>query len=50
MVTLVRAVYHQYAFARKDEPTAELAERLWEFCLQGIGGRTDGKETPTSAE
>jgi AcrR family transcriptional regulator len=48
MVTLVRAVYHQYAFARKDEPTAEIAERVWEFCLQGIGGRTDGKKEATT--
>lgn len=46
MVMLVRAVYHQYAFARKDESAAELADRVWEFCLQGIGGRTGGKETP----
>lgn len=47
MVTLVRSVYHQYAFARKDESAAELAERVWQFCLQGIGGRTGGKEDPT---
>jgi AcrR family transcriptional regulator len=50
MVTLVRAVYHQYAFARKDEPTEVMAERVWEFCLRGIGGRTDVKEAITSAE
>jgi AcrR family transcriptional regulator len=37
MVMLVRAVYHQYAFARKNEPVAAIAEHVWEFCLQGIG-------------
>jgi AcrR family transcriptional regulator len=46
MVMLVRSVYHQYAFARQDEPTAAIAEHVWEFCLQGIGGRAEGRTAP----
>ena len=38
MVMIVRTVYHEYAFAKKDEPVAAIAEHVWEFCLQGIGG------------
>jgi AcrR family transcriptional regulator len=50
MVTLVRAVYHQYAFARKDEPTEAIAERVWQFCLRGIAAQADVKEDTTPAE
>jgi AcrR family transcriptional regulator len=42
MVILVRTVFHQYAFARKNEPAATIAERVWGFCLQGIGGPLSG--------
>ena len=39
MVMLVRAVYHHYAFQDRSEPTAAIADRVWEMCLHGIGGR-----------
>jgi len=39
MVMLVRSVYHHYSFGTRTEPTAAIAARVWEFCLQGIGGR-----------
>jgi AcrR family transcriptional regulator len=50
VVMTVRTVYHQYAFAKKAEPTAAIAEHVWQFCLQGIGGRTQGRDAPASAE
>lgn len=41
---LVRAVYHYYAFASHGEGELELVrERLWRFCVAGLGG------DPTSA-
>jgi TetR/AcrR family transcriptional regulator len=36
---LVMAVYHHYAFAASDEPSAVRAERLWGFCFRALGGR-----------
>jgi len=50
MVMTVRAVYHQYSFAKKSEPTAVIAEHVWQFCLQGVGGRTEGRDAPAPAE
>jgi AcrR family transcriptional regulator len=50
IVMLVRAVYHHYAFKAKSEPAAAIADHVWELCLQGIGGRTEGRDAPTSAE
>jgi hypothetical protein len=41
MTMLVRAVYHQYAFKARSEPTAAIAEQVWEFCLQGVGGQVN---------
>jgi AcrR family transcriptional regulator len=41
MVMLVRAVYHHHAFKAPSEPAAAIAEHVWEFCLQGIGGRVE---------
>jgi TetR/AcrR family transcriptional regulator len=35
---LVMAVFHHYAFAETDETAEEVAERLWGFCLTGLGG------------
>jgi AcrR family transcriptional regulator len=35
---LVMAVFHHYAFAETDEPEEVVAERLWRFCLSGVGG------------
>jgi AcrR family transcriptional regulator len=50
MVMLVRAVYHHYAFKARSEPTAAIAEHVWEMCLQGIGGRTEGRDAPASEQ
>jgi AcrR family transcriptional regulator len=38
IVVLVRSMYHHYAFAARKEPADALAERVWQFCLAGIGG------------
>jgi AcrR family transcriptional regulator len=35
---LVLAVFHHYAFAEADRPSDEVAEKLWRFCLSGLGG------------
>ena len=50
IVMLVRAVYHHYAFKAKSEPATAIAEHVWELCLQGIGGRIEGRDAPASAE
>jgi AcrR family transcriptional regulator len=50
MVMLVRTVYHHYAFKAKSEPAAAIAEHVWEMCLQGIGGRAEGRDAPASPE
>jgi AcrR family transcriptional regulator len=50
MVMLVRAVYHHYAFKATTEPPAAIAEHVWEMCLQGIGGRTEGRDASQTAE
>jgi AcrR family transcriptional regulator len=34
---LVRSVYHYYAYAPRE---ADVKERLWQFCLTGLGGTT----------
>jgi AcrR family transcriptional regulator len=34
---LVMAVFHHYAFAQSEESEEEVAERLWRFCLFGLG-------------
>lgn len=34
---LVMAVFHHYAFAQSEEPDQEVADRLWHFCLFGLG-------------
>ena len=31
------AVFHHYAFAQSEEPEEEVADRLWRFCLFGLG-------------
>ncbi len=38
---LVTAVYHHYAFAKADKPAELIAEKVWAFCLGGIGGKID---------
>jgi AcrR family transcriptional regulator len=35
---LVMAVFHHYAFADSEQSTEEVGERLWRFCLSGLGG------------
>ncbi|GGV41202.1 hypothetical protein GCM10010182_77230 [Actinomadura cremea] len=37
---LVMSVFHHYAFVPTEQPAEVIAERLWRFCLTGIGGRT----------
>jgi AcrR family transcriptional regulator len=37
MNLLVRSVFHHCAFAGKTESVEEIGERLWAFCLGGIG-------------
>ncbi|WP_230204916.1 TetR/AcrR family transcriptional regulator [Parafrankia elaeagni] len=35
---LVRAVFHHYAFAsHRNESAAEVGDRVWAFCLRGLG-------------
>jgi TetR/AcrR family transcriptional regulator len=36
---LVLSVFHQHSFAQTQDP--ELADRVWSFCLHGLGGSTD---------
>ncbi|MEX5635669.1 helix-turn-helix domain-containing protein [Parafrankia sp. FMc2] len=39
---LVRAVFHHYAFAsHKNESAAEVGDRVWAFCLRGLGASAD---------
>jgi AcrR family transcriptional regulator len=38
---LVMAVFHYYAFVAPGEPYEDVGERLWDFCLAGLGGRRD---------
>ncbi|SHN48181.1 TetR/AcrR family transcriptional regulator [Cryptosporangium aurantiacum] len=42
MNLLVRAVFHQYAFAPDPEAGADIGETTWEFCLAGLGVTTAG--------
>jgi AcrR family transcriptional regulator len=35
---LMMAVFHHYAYATNTEPVEQIAERLWAFCLTGLGG------------
>jgi TetR/AcrR family transcriptional regulator len=44
---LVMAEFHLYAFAPQDVEIDELAERVWGFCLTGLGGSA-AAETPKS--
>jgi hypothetical protein len=32
------AVFHHYAFAEAERSPEEVGERLWRFCLSGLGG------------
>jgi TetR/AcrR family transcriptional regulator len=38
---LARSVFHYYAFVPPDQTYDEIAERVWEFCLAGLGGGRD---------
>jgi TetR/AcrR family transcriptional regulator len=38
---LARSVFHYYAFVPPDGTYDEIAERVWEFCLAGLGGGRD---------
>lgn len=37
---LARSVFHYYAYAPQE---ADVKERLWEFCLNALGGMTKGR-------
>jgi AcrR family transcriptional regulator len=37
---LVMAVFHHYDCAGLDEPSAQVAGRLWSFCLAALGGQS----------
>lgn len=39
VVMLLRTLYHQYAFAKRNESVDAIAEHAWEFCLAGISGQ-----------
>jgi AcrR family transcriptional regulator len=49
MNILVRSAYHHYAYASQQEPAGAIAERVWEFCLAGIGGTREGPAPKASA-
>jgi AcrR family transcriptional regulator len=38
---LARSVFHYYAFVPPDGTYDEIAERLWAFCLAGLGAASD---------
>lgn len=35
---IVMSTFHHYSFAEGSRPPADLPERVWEFCLKGLGG------------
>ena len=39
---LVMAVFHHYDSAGLDEPSSQIAARLWTFCLGALGGQSSG--------
>jgi len=39
---LAMAVFHYYAFAGIDGPLEDIADQLWQFCLGGLGGSSQG--------
>ena len=41
LAKLVMSVFHHYAFVPTGETAEAIADRLWKFCLTGIGGRAD---------
>ena len=52
---LLRAVYHFYAYAAKEDDDMDVAkQRLWQFCLTALGGDTrerprQGRRAPKKA-
>ncbi len=48
MTQLVITVFHHYDCAGLDEPWEQVADRLWEFCLAGLGGHRSGREQESS--
>ena len=40
---LCQATVHRYAFASTDEPVAQIAERLWQFCFAALGGQPEDR-------
>ncbi len=39
---LVMAVFHHYDCAGLDEPSEQIGDRLWNFCLAALGGQSSG--------
>jgi AcrR family transcriptional regulator len=46
---LVMAVFHHYDSAGLDEPSAQIAARLWTFCLAALGGPGADPRRPAPA-
>lgn len=42
---LTMAVFHHYDCGGVDEPTDQIARRLWEFCLAAVNGGTPTKDS-----
>ena len=42
LAKLLMSVYHHYAYAPTGEPTDQLIDHVWAFCLTGLGGGTPG--------
>jgi AcrR family transcriptional regulator len=40
---LVMSVFHHYSFAKTERSAEAIGERVWGFCLAGLGGRVDGR-------
>lgn len=38
---LVISVFHHYEYATPEESPAQIAERLWSFCLRALGGTSE---------
>ncbi len=46
MTKLLMATFHHYAFATEDEGAGTIAEDVWAFCLNGLGGVPGPQDAP----
>jgi hypothetical protein len=44
MTRLLMATFHHYAFAIRDEGAETIAEDVWTFCLNALGGTANRPE------